>query len=157
LETGFIHFEYNHDKLQSLGTVPSTAQVVHLDQLLQQLLLSTGSSSNPTRINWINSSSWSNQTARLTRLLNSSSNCLLWAGTRPAFELSLDSWSASYCSARDLNSNFSEAEVSGLKCSRVDRKEITDCHRRWSALLTRYCEKANTQRPSQPRIRAHVS
>jgi hypothetical protein len=35
---------YNHDKLQSLVTISSTALVEYWDQLLQQLLLSTGSS-----------------------------------------------------------------------------------------------------------------
>jgi hypothetical protein len=34
----------NHKRLQSLGAVSSTAQVVHLNQHSQQLLLGTGSS-----------------------------------------------------------------------------------------------------------------
>jgi hypothetical protein len=36
----------SHNKLQSLGTVSSTALVVHLDQFLQERLLSSGSSLN---------------------------------------------------------------------------------------------------------------
>jgi hypothetical protein len=71
----------------------------HLDQLLQHLLLSTGSSLNSSGTNWINSSSRSNQTARL---LNSNSNCLLWAGTWSAFKLPLDFWTASHASVELL-------------------------------------------------------
>jgi hypothetical protein len=82
-------------KLQSLARISSTAQAVHLDQLLQKLLLSTGSSLNPFGASWTKSS-WSNQKARLAELLNPYSNCLLWAGTWPAFELPLDSWTASH-------------------------------------------------------------
>jgi hypothetical protein len=73
LVTGFIRMDYSHDKLQSLETISSTALVVHLDKLLKQLLLSTGTSMDSSGTNWINSSSWSNLTARL---LNSNSNYL---------------------------------------------------------------------------------
>jgi hypothetical protein len=64
----------SQNKLQSHETVSSMAQVVHLDQLLLQLLLSTGSSLNPPGTNWIDSSFWSNQMGRLARLLDSNIN-----------------------------------------------------------------------------------
>jgi hypothetical protein len=47
----------SHNKLHSFGTVSSAALVVHFNQLLQQLLLSAGSSMNPSATNWTNSSS----------------------------------------------------------------------------------------------------
>jgi hypothetical protein len=67
----------SHNKLQSLRTISSTALVVHWDQLLQQRLLSTGNSLKSSGTNWINSSSLSNQTDRLARLLNSNWNGLV--------------------------------------------------------------------------------
>jgi hypothetical protein len=82
LVTGCICFACNHDRLQSLGTVSSTVLVVNFH-------------SSGTK--WTNSSSWSNPTTRLARLLNSNSNCLHWGGAGPAFELPLNSWTP-YCS-----------------------------------------------------------
>jgi hypothetical protein len=48
LESGCVRFHYNHDRLQTPETVSSTAVVVHLDQLLQQLLLSIEHYLGPT-------------------------------------------------------------------------------------------------------------
>jgi hypothetical protein len=73
---GFIGLDYRSQKLQSLETVSSSALVIHLDLLLLQVLPVTGISLNFPGANWTNSSSWSNQTARLARLLNSNPNCL---------------------------------------------------------------------------------
>jgi hypothetical protein len=103
-----------HNKLQSLGTVSSTAQAVHWDQLLQQLLLSAGNSMDSSGTNWTDSSSRSNLTARPTRLLSSQLELpsLSWNSTCL--------WAASHCSV------LSWAPGSGLKCLRVDRKQITD-------------------------------
>jgi hypothetical protein len=70
----YFHMNIAYGQIQSLEAVSWTALVVHLN------------SSGPKRTN---SSSWSNPTVRLARLLNTNSNYLLWAGNRPAFELTL--------------------------------------------------------------------
>jgi hypothetical protein len=113
------------------------ALVVHLYQLLQQLLLSTGSSLNSSGTNWTNSSSCSNKTARLALLLNSNSNCLLWAGTRPASELPLSSWTASHCSVLLNRTGLSLfcPMVSGVWPKMSSHGETTDFRRRWSLIV----------------------
>jgi hypothetical protein len=44
IRSWIYRLDYKPDKLESFQTVSSTAPAVHLDQLLQQLLFSTGSS-----------------------------------------------------------------------------------------------------------------
>jgi hypothetical protein len=89
-----------------------------MDQFLQQLLLSTGSSLNSSGTNWTNSSSGYNQMARLARLLNSNSTCL-WTAPWLLNYFSLFCWTPSYCSVL-------WAPRSGLKRPHMDCKEITD-------------------------------
>jgi hypothetical protein len=100
-----------------LGNYRVAAQLVASRVVvLQQLLLSTGSFLNSSGTNWTNSSSWCNQTARLIRILNSTSNYLLWAGTQSVFELPLDSWTASHCSQTAFSYSL-ELLVTVLLCS----------------------------------------
>jgi hypothetical protein len=155
LVTGFIRFDYSRDRSQSLERVSSTALVVHLDQLLQQILLSSVISLHSS------GTSGSTHLPRPTKRLcwlgswNASSSCLLRAGTRPALELPFNSSTASHCSLQLLlNVLFCSVlwdPGSGLKCPCVDRKEITDrpC---WSVII-RYCK---VRIRNECRIRGYV-
>jgi hypothetical protein len=118
---------------------------------------------NPSETNWTNSSSWSNQTARLARLLNSNSNCLHWTGTRPAFELPLDSWTAYHCSLQLFSVLLNWAPGSHIElprgfevCPNVPSRRPQRNHRSSLLkrdLLNRHRGNANPQRAW---IRAYV-
>jgi hypothetical protein len=125
LEPEFIRFDYNHNRLQSLGTVSSTACTCNSQAVPWIPLRPIG----PTL------SSWSNPTVGLARLLNSNSNChwnllephvtvelllvVFWAS---GSELELP-WSA----LLELSSwSILWTPGPGLNCPRMDSKVLTD-------------------------------
>jgi hypothetical protein len=89
--------------------------------------------------NCTDSSSWSNRTARLARLLNLNTNC------PSTLELLLNrSWTAFPTCSASLCSDLWTPR-SGLNCSPVDRKEITDrpC---WSVTVDSWpCERQSAK------------
>jgi hypothetical protein len=123
-----------------------TTKYIHLEQFLPQILISTAVHWRFSGDNWTDSSSWSNQMARLARLLNSNSTCL-WTAPLTLELLLTVLEQPSYCSVELLHTVllnlfllFFELPLavlfsllsftslgSGLWRPRVDRKEITDC------------------------------
>jgi hypothetical protein len=82
LVTGFIPLEYKPQQV-----------TITWNSLLNNFQIAPAVYWSSSEAKWTKSSSWSNQ-----NLLNFNSNSLLWARTRPGFELPLVSWTASHCS-----------------------------------------------------------
>jgi hypothetical protein len=97
LELGFLCLDYKPQQITLTWNSFFDNICGSLGSASQQLLLALIVPWIPLWSNWTNCPSWSKQTVRLVRLLDSNSNCLLWAGLRPTLELPLHCWTASHC------------------------------------------------------------